>query len=124
MFDEDRHTNGCAGADDFERTRDSELSGRPWLLDDLEKFSAIWHNDPFPYKKAVVFVDNAGADVVLGILPLVREMLRKGVQVRMTVLGKHGPRVLCLRARERAKPHWTSGLSTTFLESNTAFFHV
>lgn len=41
----------------------------------------MWHNEPFPYKKAVVFVDNAGADVVLGILPLVREMLRKGVQV-------------------------------------------
>ncbi|XBH93706.1 hypothetical protein VPH35_084589 [Triticum aestivum] len=34
-----------------------------------------------PYKSALISVDNAGADVVLGMLPLAREFLRRGVEV-------------------------------------------
>ena len=34
-----------------------------------------------PYRKALIFVDNAGADVVLGVLPLARELTRRGTQV-------------------------------------------
>ena len=33
------------------------------------------------YKKAVVFVDNSGADYVLGILPFVRYLVGKGTSV-------------------------------------------
>ena len=40
----------------------------------------------------------------------------------ITVLVKHGPHVSGLRARERAKPHWKSWLSTTFLELPSLFF--
>lgn len=29
----------------------------------------------------MIFVDNSGADIILGILPFVREMLRLGMQV-------------------------------------------
>jgi len=29
----------------------------------------------------VIFVDNSGADIILGILPFAREMLRLGMQV-------------------------------------------
>ena len=32
-------------------------------------------------RSAIVFVDNAGSDLVLGILPFVREMLKSGVRV-------------------------------------------
>jgi uncharacterized protein with ATP-grasp and redox domains len=32
-------------------------------------------------QQAVIFVDNAGADVVLGILPFARELLRRGTKV-------------------------------------------
>lgn len=32
-------------------------------------------------QQAVIFVDNAGSDVVLGILPLARELLRRGTKV-------------------------------------------
>ena len=32
-------------------------------------------------QQAVIFVDNAGSDVVLGILPLARELLRRGTTV-------------------------------------------
>ncbi len=34
-----------------------------------------------PWLRAVLFVDNAGADVVLGMLPLARELLLKGAEV-------------------------------------------
>lgn len=33
------------------------------------------------YKRALLFVDNSGADVVLGMLPLARELLRRGTEV-------------------------------------------
>ena len=34
-----------------------------------------------PHRAAVLFVDNAGCDVVLGMIPLARELLRRGTQV-------------------------------------------
>jgi type II pantothenate kinase len=36
-----------------------------------------------PYKRALISVDNSGADVVLGMLPLARELLRNGIEVYM-----------------------------------------
>ena len=33
------------------------------------------------YKRALLFVDNSGADIVLGMLPLARELLRRGTEV-------------------------------------------
>lgn len=36
---------------------------------------------PTPHKRALLFVDNSGADVVLGMLPLARELLRRGTEV-------------------------------------------
>jgi hypothetical protein len=35
-----------------------------------------------PYRKALLFVDNAGADVLLGMLPFARELTKLGTQVR------------------------------------------
>lgn len=35
-----------------------------------------------PYRKAILFVDNAGSDIVLGMLPLARELLKQGTRVR------------------------------------------
>lgn len=37
---------------------------------------------PQPHKRALLFVDNSGADIVLGMLPLARELLRRGTEVR------------------------------------------
>ncbi len=37
-----------------------------------------------PYQRAIMFVDNAGADVVLGMIPFARELLRMGAEVRGT----------------------------------------
>ncbi|KAJ0641185.1 putative damage-control phosphatase [Helianthus annuus] len=52
---------------------------RPWVIDDLDAFIAKWSKKP--WKKAVIFVDNSGADIILGILPFARELLRCGTQV-------------------------------------------
>jgi len=52
----------------------AEIAERPWLHDDVEAMD-------FGARKAVVFVDNAGGDVVLGMLPLTRELLRAGAEV-------------------------------------------
>lgn len=44
---------------------------------------------PRPHKRALLFVDNSGADVVLGMLPLARELLRRGTEVSsLTFIGE------------------------------------
>lgn len=40
---------------------------------------------PQPHKRALLFVDNSGADVVLGMLPLARELLRRGTEVSLSL---------------------------------------
>lgn len=58
---------------------------RPWRVDDFDLFKeralGSGEKKPHPHKKALLFVDNAGADVVLGMLPLARELLRRGTEV-------------------------------------------
>ncbi|XP_077215627.1 damage-control phosphatase At2g17340-like [Tasmannia lanceolata] len=55
------------------------LMPRPWVIDDLDLFKLKWGRKS--WKKAVIFVDNSGADIILGILPFARELLRRGTQV-------------------------------------------
>ncbi|XP_019451305.1 PREDICTED: uncharacterized protein At2g17340-like isoform X2 [Lupinus angustifolius] len=55
------------------------LVPRPWVIDDLNTFKMKWINKP--WKKVIIFVDNSGADIILGILPFARELLRRGSQV-------------------------------------------
>lgn len=70
----------------------TKLSSRPWRVDDLGEFADVWFGKSLlddagwgrvrsPYRRIIVFVDNAGADVVLGMLPLVREFLAAGAEV-------------------------------------------
>jgi hypothetical protein len=55
------------------------LVPRPWVIDDLDTFKLKWSKKS--WKKAIIFVDNSGADIILGILPFARELLRRGTQV-------------------------------------------
>lgn len=55
------------------------LVPRPWVIDDLDTFKLKWTKKS--WKKAVIFVDNSGADIILGILPFARELLRRGTEV-------------------------------------------
>ncbi|KAL3655616.1 hypothetical protein CASFOL_000012 [Castilleja foliolosa] len=50
---------------------------RPWVIDDLDNFISKWSRGS--WKKAVIFVDNSGADFILGVLPFARALLRQGV---------------------------------------------
>ncbi|XP_062176515.1 damage-control phosphatase At2g17340-like [Alnus glutinosa] len=55
------------------------LVPRPWVIDDLDTFKLKWNKKSS--KKVIIFVDNSGADIILGILPFARELLRLGMQV-------------------------------------------
>ncbi|KAL9372681.1 hypothetical protein Peur_034925 [Populus x canadensis] len=58
---------------------------RPWRVDDFDAFKermlGSGDKKPCPHKRALLFVDNSGADVILGMLPLARELLRHGTEV-------------------------------------------
>ncbi|XP_010318982.1 pantothenate kinase 2 [Solanum lycopersicum] len=58
---------------------------RPWRVDDFDAFKermlGFGDKKPQPHKRALLFVDNSGADIVLGMLPLARELLRRGTEV-------------------------------------------
>jgi uncharacterized protein with ATP-grasp and redox domains len=55
---------------------------RPWLVDHVDHASE--HLRTSLPRKAVVFADNAGCDLILGLLPLVREFLRGESRVVLT----------------------------------------
>ncbi|KNC79610.1 hypothetical protein SARC_07998 [Sphaeroforma arctica JP610] len=56
------------------------LSTRPWLTDDLDVWLERIMKGP-AYRRAVLFVDNSGADLILGIIPFVLDLLRMGTSV-------------------------------------------
>ncbi|XP_062116259.1 pantothenate kinase 2 isoform X3 [Humulus lupulus] len=63
----------------------TELDGMSEEVDDFDVFKermlGSGDKKPCPHKRALLFVDNSGADVVLGMLPLARELLRRGTEV-------------------------------------------
>jgi type II pantothenate kinase len=64
---------------EFMVTRD-RVGPRPWLIDDLDSFSFRLLHGP-SYHCACLLVDNAGSDIVLGIVPFARELLQRGTMV-------------------------------------------
>jgi pantothenate kinase len=69
---------------DMYRDARARLTKRPWRVDELEKLlskCAEGSKWKIPYRRTIIFVDNAGADIVLGIIPLARELLRGGGEV-------------------------------------------
>ncbi len=59
---------------------------RPWYCDGVEMLITTWQQRP--WRKAIIFADNAGADATLGVLPLARELLRTGTEVIITANDK------------------------------------
>ncbi len=74
-------------ASDFRRLRATQPA-RPWFIDGLDAWRERW-SDGSPYKHVAFFVDNAGSDVCLGCVPLIRWMLQEGS--RVTVVANTGP---------------------------------
>jgi type II pantothenate kinase len=64
---------------DFFHTRDS-LAARPWLMDDYDALAARLL-DGKPYRQVVYFLDNAGSDFLLGVVPMVRWLAQRGTRV-------------------------------------------
>jgi len=61
-----------------------DLKPRPWLIDDFDALLDILPiagGEPAPWAKAVILVDNAGADFVLGVMPLARQLASHGTQI-------------------------------------------
>nr|XP_008123957.1 PREDICTED: pantothenate kinase 4 [Anolis carolinensis] len=62
----------------FEEAKE-KLQERPWLEDSypewLERLKAP------PHKCALIFADNSGIDIILGVFPFVRELLSRGTEV-------------------------------------------
>lgn len=67
-------TNGM----DFYRALD-RLKKRPWFVDDYDAWAAYFTGAAI--KRAMLFVDNAGCDFVLGCLPLARVLANRGATV-------------------------------------------
>ena len=65
---------------DFFKVRSALDGKRPWLVDQLDAFSQRLLQGP-AYRKALVFVDNAGSDFILGMMPLIRFLARRGTRV-------------------------------------------
>ena len=63
------------GGPPFDQTLE-RLKPRPWFRDDLDAWLA--RLDDSPHRHALLLVDNAGTDVVLGMIPWARELLRRG----------------------------------------------
>ncbi len=53
---------------------------RPWAVDHLDSLLAHVRAGG-RWRKAALFVDNAGPDVVLGMLPFARVLLKLGAEV-------------------------------------------
>lgn len=74
----------------FEASRNMLLP-RPWAIDHMELFCnrMISH----VYNKAMIFVDNSGADVMLGMLPFARELLKQDVAKSVVIAANSNPSI-------------------------------
>jgi len=56
-----------------------KIQERPWLIDCFDDFMKRLENGP--HTCATFFCDNSGVDIVLGVIPFVRELLRNNTTV-------------------------------------------
>jgi uncharacterized protein with ATP-grasp and redox domains len=60
----------------------ADRKARPWLIDDFDRLAEdLKAVPPAPWGKVLVFVDNAGSDFVLGVMPLARELALAGARI-------------------------------------------
>jgi len=59
-----------------------KLKPRPWFIDDLDAWLERLRGPA--HRAALLFVDNAGPDVVLGMMPFARMLLQRGTRVILT----------------------------------------
>jgi type II pantothenate kinase len=58
------------------------IKDRPWLVDDFDALCEdLPDSPPSKWSKAVIFIDNAGSDFVLGAMPFARELALNGTMI-------------------------------------------
>ena len=91
-----KHTYPCLPTCRRART---QLSKRPWRVDELDAVAARWFSAAdtdmdmnngtgvprSPWRRVIMFADNAGADIMLGLLPLARSAMFAGCSISVTV---------------------------------------
>jgi len=93
---------------DFFRTR-QDLPERAWLVDDLDEVIQRFSDGASPYRKVMFFLDNSGADLILGCLPLARQLALWGT--RVVLAANDHPSLNDITVRElRAVLHRAAGL--------------
>uniref|UniRef100_A0A8D9BB08 4'-phosphopantetheine phosphatase n=1 Tax=Cacopsylla melanoneura TaxID=428564 RepID=A0A8D9BB08_9HEMI len=94
-----------------------KVPDRPWLMDDLDSWLERLKGPP--HERAAIFVDNSGIDVVLGMLPFARELLRRGTKVILCANSApalndvtHSELIVLLRQAAIMCPILSNGLQT------------
>lgn len=60
----------------------ADVRPRPWFIDDYDALAeGLLAGPPAKWAKAVIFLDNAGSDLVLGVVPLARELALAGTMI-------------------------------------------
>ena len=84
---------------DFLKAIEQVVPDRPWRIDDFDR---LWEDlsaaPPAKWRKVVAFVDNAGGDFILGVLPLVRALA--GLGARIVLAANELPSLNDITARE------------------------
>jgi len=70
-------------APDFFQSID-KVKPRPWLIDGFDAFVEDASRPGGSWDKAVVFIDNAGSDFILGLMPLLKELASGGTSIVLT----------------------------------------
>lgn len=65
-------------------TLSASLKPRPWLVDDFSRWLERISNPADRPRCVLIFCDNSGADLILGVLPFVVECLDWGSKVILT----------------------------------------
>ena len=50
-------------------------------MDDFDDWKSRRDVSNIPYKCAAIFCDNSGADIILGVFPFARDLLKSGTKV-------------------------------------------
>ncbi|MEK6643998.1 MAG: ARMT1-like domain-containing protein [Planctomycetota bacterium] len=69
-----------SGTFDFLTARD-RVRPRPWPVDDLDHWLLRLNSRQLRYRQCLFFVDNAGPDILLGVIPFVRDLLFRETRV-------------------------------------------
>ncbi|KAK4467580.1 hypothetical protein MN116_008818 [Schistosoma mekongi] len=76
-----RHPEQPRGLADM--VKSLSVTARPWLADDYDIWIDRISVSESPYRCVLIFCNNSGADIILGVLPFAMEFLRHGSKVIM-----------------------------------------